>query len=136
MEVSLIKPEDVEDIWGTVSPLVSKALAHNNNEMTIDDIKSALIKGDHLLLIVNDGPLIHMAMTLSIGVFPQKKVCLGTFAGGRGIDKWMDMVEGAVVKIAKSQGCSSIYVGGRRGWVKKLKPLGYNEISTLVAKEI
>ena len=56
--------------------------------------------------------------------------------GGEDSDNWFDETMKAFAEIANEQQADVITVHGRRGWVKKLKQYGYDEIHTTVMKRL
>ena len=50
------------------------------------------------------------------------------------MDNWLKPIQETIEKFAKKNGCRSIEVAGRKGWLRKLK--GYKQKIYLMSKEL
>ena len=120
-KVVLIQPDDVDMVWGDVTPLIDAALKHSEGEIISEDLLRPLKKGKmQLWVALSDGVI--AAMITEIIVHPRKRVLrVITIAGkdGQGMSKWygfLPLVEG----FALSNNCSSLEAWTRKGMAKKL----------------
>ena len=77
-------------------------------------------------------PAKYSCLVTEITVFPRKKV-LHVFLGGGELDEILGMHE-YVVQWAIKQGCESLTMTGRKGWVKALKDDGWESQLVLLEK--
>lgn len=73
-------------------------------------------------------------MITEILEYPRKKV-LHIFLAGGDLDQILDFSESAIY-FGKLNGCSAMTLAGRRGWVKALKNLDWEEKFTTMSVEI
>jgi len=73
-------------------------------------------------------------MVTEILEYPQKKV-FHIFLAGGDLDQIKDFSDSAIY-FAKLNGCSAMTLAGRRGWVKALGDLGWEEKFTTMSVEI
>lgn len=136
MIFNLVKPEHITPIWGEVSEMLAPAVEHAKGETTLDAVFDSLMKDECKLIIARDGGEIKACGTIFMKMFPSKKVCQVSLCGGTDMKAWCDGALTIVEKISRDAGADAVYIQGRKGWVRRLKNLGYNEYSTLVVKEL
>ena len=104
--------------------------------MNIDDVRIPDRKWCGLPLLIKEGEDLLSVVTLEIVHKPLKKmVCIMT-AGGEELDMWLDEVLKVTEVLAKEQNADSIYINGRRGWLRKLDKYGYDHAYTVLIKEV
>tara|TARA_A100000171_G_C2101690_1_gene130063 strand:+ start:201 stop:572 length:372 start_codon:yes stop_codon:yes gene_type:complete len=108
---------------------IEGALEYSGGTHTFKDIVDGILSQQYQFWPAERG----CAIT-EIVVFPQKKV-LHIFLAGGEMDQIVDMDDSAVY-FAKSQGCDSVTIAGRRGWKRVLSEKGYSEYFTTLAKDI
>lgn len=111
------------------APWLEAALKYANNTHNIEDIRKGVANGYYQLWPAEKGALIT-----EIESYPNRNV-LHVFLGGGELQQLLDMVESVEV-YAKTIGCKSVTVSGRKGWVKLLKRRGARELCTTMAKEL
>lgn len=121
------KPEIVA-LWSMIEPLIDRALQYNPR-FTAQDIKAKLLTGVCQLWESGD---FQSVLITEIHLYPKAKV-MNLFLNSGKLD--LDSLK-YIEQWAKTIGCTEIEETGRRGWVRKLKELGYQEVSTTMRKEI
>ena len=106
-----------QEQWERSKPYIEKAMKYQDL-YTIDDVCSKIEDGSFLLW-----PGTRSAMVTEFIDFPQKKVCNLIFCGGD--YKELKEITDHVEIFAKKMNCSALYGGGRKGWLKKIKHLGW-----------
>ena len=121
-EFHYIPHDYVLNIWGEVEPLVNKALKHNDDELTSDDVLQNLLDRSSVLWVGVQGKEILMAVVAEFVVFPRKKALrILTWATKSGYDYELWMKEFPKIEhFAKVNGCSFIEAWTRKGLAKKL----------------
>ena len=112
-----------EMAWSLIDRAVSRQDTHS-----LDDVKAAVAKGEAQLWCGEQSALVTELM-----VYPRKKVCRIWMAGGLLWELQGEMLP-AVEEWAKSKGCTSVEIIGRRGWGRVLE--GYRQPHTVLMKEI
>ncbi len=136
IRLRVIPLEELEAVWLTAAPLIDKAVAYSHGETDIDCVHEDLATGESKLLTVSDAGEMIAAIVLDMHQHPRKKICVVSFAGGAQKELWCKQVMPHIEKIAKAAGADAVYINGRRGWLRELGPLGYDEYSTVIGKEI
>ena len=121
----LLTPEQVLNIWPQIEGSISDSLAHSVNELTTFEIcKQALDGKIFIWLTLDDNNKIVCVTTTRFLHYKNTKVMqIITMAA---IDaKLPDMFEQheTLERFAKDNGCSGIQAWGRKGWLRRLKPL-------------
>lgn len=112
-----IKKEEWEVYWDHCKPIIEPAVKYQQS-YTIDDIEDKIRHGFFHLW-----PGKNSAMITELVNLPQERVYNLLFAGGK-----YDEIEGIIEQIevfARAIGCSKLMGGGRPGWHKKVKHLGF-----------
>jgi len=108
---------------------IEDALKYAKGTHTIDDIWHGIVTGDFQFW-----PGDRSAVVTEIQIYPQKKVMHIFLAGGE-MDELLEM-EKSVRAYAKTIGCNSMSISGRRGWVRIFERDGWQEVCTTIAKEL
>lgn len=57
-------------------------------------------------------------------------------AFGQGLDKFIPMLDATLEKFARVQGCNTIAVVGRQGWIRKLRAIGFRKELTIISRPV
>ena len=106
-----------QEQWERSKPYIERSMKYQDL-YTIDDVCSKIEDGSFLLW-----PGTRSAMVTEFVDFPQKRVCNLIFCGGD--YKELKEITDHVEIFAKKMNCSALYGGGRKGWLKKIKHLGW-----------
>lgn len=137
INIAYVKPEMVDMIWPQVENMVELAVAESNDECSADEIKFKLEQSIMLMATITIDNKIVAALTFDTRVFDSgKKVLLIITAGGTLLSEWMDAVDKVTTELAKRQGCSELYIIGRKGWLRTLKDIGYTHVHTVLSKKV
>lgn len=126
---------DFEMAWSNSVALLDKAIAFSDGKETLENIKRQVERRDMQFWVVVDfskPPFeILAAFVTRIECHPKKKVLSIPYLGGKEAERWLDNI--AIIEdFARSNGCESVEVIGRRGWIKKLPD--YEPIHTVIRK--
>ena len=127
---------ELEKYWDDIKPNIERALAFCNEEMDIDDVHSMIEDGSVLPLLVIENNKILSVVTLEIIQKPLKKIVCIMTAGGEELDMWLEDILETVNELAKDQQADSIYINGRKGWLRKLNKFNYKHAYTVLSHEV
>ena len=123
-------------LWSFAEPYIKRALDHASGEIVVDDLKLWCMERDVQLWLVAEGERIIGAATTEIVIYPRKKHCrVITIAGSRFVE-WVDDMDTTLCKWAAAQGCDAMEAHVRKGFVKKLEPLHYKHLHSVVIKKL
>lgn len=126
-----IPPEQLEEVWETVAPLLAESVKYCDGKWTLADVKESIEKLDaQLFLVVDQG--IKAAVVTQIHNYPSKRVLTILFLGGHDMREWLHL-SSVLERWAKEAGCQAMEVWGRPGWERVL---GWNKTSTVISKNI
>ncbi len=123
----VINKAEWEYEWERCKPFIEKAVKHQDS-YTIDDIEDKIRHG-----LFHLWPGKESAFVTEIIIFPQEMIMNLLFCGGK-FEELKDILESIEVS-AKSVGIKKLIGGGRKGWTRKLKDLGFKQ-EYLIGKEI
>ncbi len=135
IEGSYVSPDKVSILWDQLIPLFEKVLPYNNEEMTLEDIKLDLDRGDMQLFVVCIPNEIVALVTTEIVEYPQHSALNICHCAGDHLEAWIEL-EPMLVEHAKRNNCKAIELRGRKGWVKKLQDYNYREKNVTLIKEV
>ena len=132
-QVYLVKPDDVQDLWFGVRPLIEKPLEHSEGAMTSSDVLRAVITNKFQLWVGFDRDEIDTVLITQIISYPRHKILrIHTWATSTGYDFdiwYKDCVE-ALESFARYHDCTALEAWCRKGLARKLK--WHNEYSVVV----
>ena len=113
--------------WERCKPWIEKAVKHQDG-YTIDDIEDKIRQGIFYLW-----PGKESAMITEFVAFPQFLGLNLIFCGGdyKELEEMLKSIE----HFAKNAGVKRLYGGGRKGWIRKLKNLGFEQ-EYLIKKDL
>lgn len=121
-----IVPNLRED-WLKAKPYIIKALEHDDL-YDIIDVECKIEDGTFLLWTGKQS-----AMVIEVLEFSQKKICNLLFCGGD-LEELIDITDKIEI-FCKEIGVSKLFGGGRKGWLRKLKNLGWKS-EHLISKDL
>ncbi len=121
-----IKKSWKED-WIRCKPYIAKAIKYQDN-YTIKDIEDKIEEGIFLLWAGKNS-----AFVTEFVVFPQNTAMNLLFCGGnyQELEAMLPHIE----DYARACGVKKLYLGGRKGWTRKLKSFGF-ESEHLIRKDL
>jgi hypothetical protein len=123
----------VDSVWGDVLPYLQATLDAGGNKFTPAWIKQRIESRDYQLWVAyRDGEFVMFGIT-EICVYPEKKACKMLFGGGILYSEYASHVS-IIEDWARSNGCHSIELQGRKGWNKVLAENGFNPIYFVAEK--
>lgn len=120
---------DIREDFDQCAEWIQGALDHGGNTHDLEDIWAGIVDGRFQFWPAKRGCLVT-----EILLYPKCKV-LHVFLGGGNLDQLLDMIE-SLEMYAKTIGCKSITVSGRKGWVRVLASRGAKPVRTTLAKEL
>lgn len=122
--------------WPIVAPMIQGVLDKFDPGFTTDSILASIEEQNHQLwLIVIDG-LIVAAIITEINNYPAYSVLHAPYIAGERMAEWFDTAFDVLESFGKHHGCKYLTGCGRRGWVKQGASRGYQEVYTVVRKQI
>ena len=136
--VACVPPVLVELLWDKIEPHVQRVIEVAGDELHMPTFKKRLLLGETLVLSVSQGQEMLAAITLDVREFDTGLRALYIpIVGGEKMESWMDRVIEVAIAIAKDHNCTELRgLAARKGWLKKLAPLGWQEVQTVVSLQI
>jgi len=116
-----------EQEWARCKPFIEKAVKYQDS-YTIDDIEDKIRSG-----IFHLWPGKRSAYITEFVLYPQVKALNLLFCGGN--YKELEQMLPSIEAFAKAAGIKRLYGGGRKGWIRKIKHLGF-ETEYLIRKDL
>lgn len=118
----MMKPEKIRE-------LIQSALDYDPS-YSVDDVLRDVIAGNAKIWMTEE--------SLAIATFsetPQVKRCHIWIAAGN-LDELMGEIYPQIEEAATELGVSVMTISGRRGWIRTLKPQGFNETAAVAVKRL
>ena len=109
---------NLEDELERCRPWIEAALEYSGGTHVFDDIVDGIRSGSLQLWPAKKGCIVT-----EIVCYPKLKK-LNVFLGGGNLEQILDM-DSSVISFAKDNGCKSLTMTGRKGWVKPLLSDGW-----------
>lgn len=132
--ISAIPVELIDPIWPLVKDHLQKVIDISRGEVTLEALHKRFMKTDAILITINRGKEIVAVNTLEIRTSDDGKRSLFIpVTGGSELEMWMDQFLEVAKSIAKEHNCIRLRgLAARKGWLRKLKPLGWETIYHVV----
>ena len=121
---SLLKPHEILDKWQILKPHIESANEYSAGEMAPFDMALlAMVEKAHIWLTVDQDDNIASVIVTRFIQQTRRKTMLIQSCGGSigGWAAWGKQHHDTLVDFAKSNGCDSIQVWGRKGWERRLR---------------
>lgn len=116
----------VKDVWQFAEPFIKRALDHTFGELSHEDVKHMCLARDmQLWMIYRSDRRMVGAGTTQIIPYPQKTACRIVTLAGTDFDAWREEAHTIIRAWGKSCGCHCMEVYVRKGFVPRMKEMGY-----------
>lgn len=120
-------------LWPHVRDMVGEA-PRKTDMGSLAELDTDVLSGRALLWVVHsDSRGIECACVTRLDVTERSKVCTILACGGRGRGRWLHLLE-QIERYAKTEGCNSTRLYGRRGWKRALPD--YQEIGIVMERKL
>jgi hypothetical protein len=136
-KIVTLNTNNVLRYWNDIKIFIEKSLKYNSDELDCDDVLQLILIDKLITIAIFDSSNnINTVSLLEIITYPKKKVlhiflCSST-NGSENKNIFIDYI----VNIAKQYGADSIYIDGRKGFVKQLKEFDFKEVYTVLERKI
>ena len=131
-----IPSAEARGYWGIVEPWLSVVVDRFDPGFTTDDIISGIEEQRYQLWLLAPKSEPVAAIVTEINNYPQYSVLHAPYIGGSRMNEWFDNAFDVLEAFAKYHGCKYLTGCGRRGWIKQGASRGYQEVYTVVRKQI
>lgn len=122
MEINVIHPHQVDFFWPTVERHIQASQDRGPTDMTMAQIKNLCRTDERWRLVIFN----HFEAAMVVRVWDEWLHIVAL--GGRFEPGWRCELFDWLNKIAKFIGARFITLGGRKGWERVLKPMGFKPI--------
>jgi len=131
-----ISPTQVQYVW----PMVFARLRRAIRRTGLSDfarVECDVLTGQALLWLALSTPYddvtIDAAATTRLELTDAGKVCVITACEGKEMARWLPLIHG-IEDYAKAEGCRSVRIFGRKGWLRVLD--GYRQTHVIIDKAL
>ena len=128
-KISILTPEQAVGVWDNVEPYVEQVVGITHGRATAAETLNRILQDHANLWIVYDpdGIKITGFMLTRVNQYAATKLLTVEMLAGDDFDEWIDQANEALILFAKHFECEGLELIGRRGWVKKLRRLHWEE---------
>jgi hypothetical protein len=134
--VQIVAPNNVYNVWGDIENYLNASINVSGGDMTLDQLKLMLVKGEQTLLVsTDDKGILNGAMTVEFQNRPNDRVLFITALGGNGIVN--NETFGQVENWARMQGATKVGAWAQEAQARlyKLKA-NFNTVRMVVEKDL
>lgn len=135
MKFVLVPSSSIEMIWDKVEPLIDEATNLNNGLYTSEDVKNWILNNQRNLWVAYEGHKVFGVVVTGFNLESRKKILWVDICTGERLDEWIENIK-TIEDWAKSNGCDRMWLMGRCGYEKKLKPLNYKKTHVFLEKDL
>ncbi len=135
MDIVAIPRDEIRDWWPWIEPGLAETLKHGIGQYNSDDVLNRLLNDTWLLFMVMDNDSLVACQVVRI-VESQKRLFEIAVCWGSDMDKWLDDILEAFIRIAKDFKCVELAINGRPGWVRLGKPRDFKVKAVTITRAI
>ena len=124
----------IDLIWDRVEPLIKTVEEKAPDDISLEVVRERLLSGNNLLVTVSSGPEIIAVNVIDIKELDTgMKILYIPITAGTDMENWIKEFLDIAKAIALDHGCDELRgMAVRDGWLKKLKPYGWEPMFTTV----
>jgi len=136
--ISVVPSTMIDLIWDKVLPHIRMVEEKSPEDISSDVTKEGLMKGELLLVVISRKVNIIAINVLDIRTLDTgMKVLYIPITAGAEMELWLDNFLKIIIAIAKDYNCVELRgLAVRNGWLRKLKPYGWDELFTTIRYKI
>jgi hypothetical protein len=123
-------PPHIAAEWARCRPWLEAALEHDGGHYGIEDVWREVAAGSATFW-----PGRRAAVITQFWNFPRARTCNHWLAGGD-MAELLGEMQPAIDDWARANGCTEMTIAGRPGWVRAMKPFGFEPIFTVIRKRL
>lgn len=133
-KVVTVPEEEIRNIWGTVAPMLARAIPYSGGRMTMRALFERCTSRQSLLWIAYDDveKVPRAAFVTRVAAYPGRSVLVIDCAGGRDMAKWLRVASDTFRRFARAANLRGVELYGRPGWCRILAALGWRSAFTVV----
>lgn len=134
MIIGIVPQTMVELIWDKVFPLIDMVQEKAPDDIVTGVVYDELISGKKLLVTISSGTEVIAINVLDVRTLDTgTKVLYIPITAGSHMEEWLEDFLEIAKAVAKDFNCVELRgLAVRNGWIKKLKPLGWEELFTTI----
>ena len=138
LEMSMVPPNLLGHAWKKSEHLIGKLKRVSHGRFEGHDILHEMYSGKQQMWCIWEGdkedfPIIGVVIT-EVLQYPQKKLLCIQYCTGARLNEWKSDILDLLDRWAKECECDGLELTGRKGWVRELKPDGWNEEYVILTK--
>ena len=131
--LSPVRSEDVKEIWRSIIPLLSPALAYSGGRIDAHSVLDWLLDGRYRLWVAHqDDMKIIAAFVTREAQYPRKRMLTIDICGGNEMNGWLEAADQTFRAHSRELGLDGIELFGREGWTRALRRLGWRQTGVMV----
>lgn len=136
MDIMPVPADLVPAIWPSVLPLIERGVEASRGDRLAPDYFDICASGAaQLWLIGKDGAVTAICIAEMVQ-YPRRRVALVDLIAGDGLSEWLPLLDATVGAWGRARGASAIQTGGRPGWSRVTKQIGYRTIGIVIEKDL
>ncbi len=133
--VKAIPAANLKAFWPIVAPMLAPAVRQSGGRVTMATLYRGLTEHRFVLWVaLNEKNETAAALTTHIASYPARKMLSIDFVGGDEMAGWLPTASDTFRRYASDTGLDGVEGGGRAGWVRALRKLGWTQ--SLVVVEV
>ena len=128
-KISVLTPEQAVGVWDQVEPYIEQVVDITYGRATSAETLNRVLQEQANLWVVYDPTdlkIVGIILT-KVNQYAATKLLTVEMLAGDVFDQWIDQANDSLIIFAKHFDCNGLELIGRRGWVKKLKRLHWEE---------
>jgi hypothetical protein len=134
MEIVYVAPENIGAAWQHFRDYAEQVIEMTGGRRTSTGFLMDLINGNEILWMIMEEDEAIGFCSMAFIHYDKAKILQVKMLSGDKFDEWKDPLNARLEVFAQENGCNGMELIGRRGWVRRLADLGWQERFTTMEK--
>ena len=126
----------VPEIWPAILPLIDKGVDASRGDRIAEDYFAVCANGQAQLWLIGRERAVIGILIAEVVVYPRRRVALVDLLAGEDLMAWLPQINAEVERWGIERGCTAVQAGGRKGFERQSRGLGYRPIGVVVEKDL
>lgn len=133
-----VRPQDLNGVWPLIEDYLQDALDKSLGEQNLNDVYHKILEKKYTLYVILRGKTLESGIdgVCVVSLDHTRKLIFNiVLLGGKNFDDWSHYLS-VLEEEGKRLSVDYITLYGRKGWERKLKPLGFEQKYIVMAKRL
>lgn len=133
--MSGVQPEHIDAFWDEAAPFIERAIPEGSL-VSLEGVYTRLKAQRHQLWFLTERHHLKAVVVTEIRQYDLGRALEVLYLSGEGMEDWIKGLEGVLASFGREENCDYIMQDGRKGWLRTLRTLGWEEMNTRMIRRL